>query len=78
MKSSQINDTQTDNTKDIDIVMPKYNLIQYCPKYSETLGRLWQYCKNILVVNDNGQIVGANATDSFNLKANTTRQTGNN
>ena len=27
---SEINNTKTDNTKDIDVVMPMYNLIEYC------------------------------------------------
>ena len=35
-------------------------------------------CKDIPGANNNGEIVGANATDLFNFKANITRQTGNN
>ena len=44
--------------------MPMYNL--------RTSGSLWQYCKDIAAVNNNGNVVDfneANATDSFNLKA---------
>ena len=37
---SEINITQVDNTKDIDIVMPMYNLIEYSDNYSKTSGRL--------------------------------------
>ena len=33
---SKINNTQVDNAKDIDIVMPMYNLIEYSDNYSET------------------------------------------
>ena len=47
-----------------------YNLIEYSDNYAKTSGSLWQYCKDILVVNNNGDIVdftGANATDSFNF-----------
>ena len=33
---SQINNTQVDNAKDIDIVMPVYNLIDYSDNYSKT------------------------------------------
>ena len=68
---SKINITQIDNAKDIDIVMPMYNLIEYSNSYSKTSGRLWQYCKDILVVNSNSNILnfnGDNATDSFNSK----------
>ena len=42
---------------------------------------LWQYCKDIPAVNNNGDIVefnGANATGSFNFKAKITDQTGDN
>ena len=40
---SEINNTQIDNAKDIDIVMPIYNLIEYSDNYAKTSGRLWQY-----------------------------------
>ena len=33
---SKINNTQTDNAEDIDIVMPMYNLIEYSDYYSIT------------------------------------------
>ena len=65
------NNTQEDNAKNIVIVMPMYNLIEYSDNYSKTSGSLRQYCKDIPAVNDNGNIVefnGVNATDSFNLK----------
>ena len=75
---SKINNTQVDNAKDIDIVMPMYNLIEYSDNYSKTSRSLWQYFKDIPAVNNNGDIVdfnGANATDSFNFKAKITGQT---
>ena len=78
---SKINNTQTDNTEYIDIVMPMYNLIEYSNNYSKTSGSLWQYCKEIPAVNNDGDIVdfnGANATDSFNFKTKITGQTDNN
>ena len=45
------------------------------------MGSLWQYCKDIPAVDNDGDIVdfnGANATDSFNLKTKITGQTNNN
>ena len=75
---SKINNTQIDNAEYIDIVMPMYNLIEYSDNYSKTSGSLWQYCKDIPAVNNNGDIVdfnGANATDSFNFKTKITGQT---
>ena len=57
--------------------MPIYNLIEY---YSKPSGSLYQYCKDIPPVNNNGNIVdinGANATGSFSFKAKITGQTDN-
>ena len=39
---SEINDTQIYNAKDIDIVMPMYNLIENSDNYSKTSRSLWQ------------------------------------
>ena len=77
---SKINNTQIDNAEYIDIVMPMYNLIEYSDNYLKTSGGLWQYCKEITAVNNDGNIVdfnGANATDSFNFKTKITGQTNN-
>ena len=54
---SEINNTQVDNAKDIDIVMPVYNLIEYNDNYLRTSGRLSQYCKDIPAIDDNNAIV---------------------
>ena len=43
---SEINNTQIDNAKDIDIVMPMYNLIEYSDNYAKTSGSLWQYFRH--------------------------------
>ena len=42
---SEINNTQVDNAKDLDIVMPMYNLIEYSDRYSNTSGSLWLIVK---------------------------------
>ena len=58
-----------------------YNLIEYSDNYSKTSGNLWQYCKEIPAVDNNGDIAdfsGTNATDSFNFKTKITGQTNNN
>ena len=70
--------TQIDNAEYIDIVMQMYSLIEYSDNYSKTSGSLWQYCKEIPAVDNNGAIVnfnGANATDSFNFKTKITSKT---
>ena len=40
---SKINNTQIDNAKDLDVVIPTYNFIKYRKNYSKTSGSLWQY-----------------------------------
>ena len=75
---SEINNTQVDNAKDIDIVMPMHNLIEYSDNYSKTSGSLWQYCKNIPAVDNNNAIVNVaenNLTDLFNVNVKMTGQT---
>ena len=76
---SEINNTQVDNAKDIDIVIPMYNLIEYNDNYLKTSGSLWQYCLDIPAVNNNNAFVDFtenNLTDSFNFKVKITGQTG--
>ena len=76
---SEINNTQIDNAKDIDIVMPMYKLTEYSDNYAKATGSLWQYCKDIPARNANGEIIAFdvnNTTDSFKFKAKITGQTG--
>ena len=40
------NNTQADNAKDIDIVMPIYNLVEYSDNYAKTTGSIWQYFRD--------------------------------
>ena len=78
---SEINNTQIDSAKDIDIVISLYNLIEYNDNYAKTTGSLWQYCKDIPARNNNNAIIifaENNLTDSFNFKVKFTGQTGNN
>ena len=74
----KINNTQIDNAKDIDIVMPMYNLIEYSDNYSKTSGSLWRYCNDTPAVDDNDNIVNFNeANNTFNFKAKVTGKTNN-
>ena len=60
--------------------MPMYNLIEYSDNYSKTSGSLWQYCKDIPAVNNDGDIVvfnGGNDTDLLNFKSNIIGKTNN-
>ena len=79
---SKINNTDIDNAKCIDIVMAVYNLIEYSDNYSKTSESLWQYYKDISLVNNVGDIVnfngGDNTSDSFKFKEKITGQTNDN
>ena len=43
---SELNNTEVDNAKDIDIVITMYNVIKYNDNYLETSGSLWQCYKD--------------------------------
>ena len=43
---SEVNNTQIDNCKNIDIIIPIYNLIEYSDAYAKTSGSLWQYYRD--------------------------------
>ena len=68
---SETNNTQIDNCKDIDIIMPMYNLIEYSDNCSKTSGSLWQYYRD--EPNDN-----LADSESFKSKIKITGKTPNN
>ena len=43
---SEINNTQIGDAKDIDLVMPMYNLIEYSDNYAKIPASLWQYYRD--------------------------------
>ena len=43
---NEINNTQTDDAKYTDIVVPMYNLIEYSDNYYKTSGSLWHYYRD--------------------------------
>ena len=43
---TEIDNPEIDNPKDIDVVIPMYNLIEYSDSYSKTSGSLYQYYKD--------------------------------
>ena len=78
---SEINNTQVDDAKNIDILIPMYSLIENTDNYSKTSESLWQYWEDIPAVNNNGETVNFavnNLTDSFNFKAKVIGQTADN
>ena len=78
---SEINNTQIDNARDIDIVIPMYNLIEYSDNYSKTSGSLYQYYRDEQFLNNNGVIADLpadnNNSPSFKFKTKIPDRTGN-
>ena len=42
----RINNTLIDNSEDLDIVMPMYNLLEYSKNYKKTTGHFWNYYRD--------------------------------
>ena len=54
---SEINNTQIDKTKDIEVLMLMYNLIECSDHYSKTSGSLWQCYRDELALTDSGALL---------------------
>ena len=71
---TNVDETTIDETEDLDIVMPIYNLIQYSSNYSETSGQLWFYSKD-KATNFDADIGNTGYFKSFKYKAKLLRNT---
>ena len=65
-----INNIEIDNCRDINIIMPMYNLIEYSDNYAKTSGSLWQYYRD----QPNDTLA---ESESFNSKIKITGKTPN-
>ena len=75
---SEINNTQIDNAKDIDIVMSMYNLIEYSDSYSKISGSLWQYYRDEAALADAGTLANFPGNSAlFKFRQKITGSTGN-
>ena len=61
---SKINNTLIDNAKDLDIVIPMYNLLEYSKEYRKTTGSLWNYYRD----EPNSSESGINNNVSYSIK----------
>ena len=64
---SEINNTQIDKAKNIDVVTPMYNLIEYSNNYSKTSGSLWEYDRDEQVLKGNGTVIDFPSDNSNNF-----------
>ena len=78
---SDINNTQIDNAKDIDIVMRMYNLIEYSDNYSKTSRGLYNYYWDEPFLNANCAMTDFHADNNnstlFKFKTKIVTSTGN-
>ena len=77
---SKINDALIENAEDLDIVMPMYNLLEYSKNYSKTSGSLWNYYRDKLADEtngDNGPNKNVINSKSFKYKTSITRSNYN-
>ena len=63
---SEINNTQLDNAKNLDIVMPMNNLTEYSNNYAKIFGSLYQYCRDKLALDNNDAIINFTNDSSIN------------
>ena len=68
---NEINNTQIDNNKYINVIMLMYSLIEYSDNYSKTSGSLWQYYRDEPTLTNADAITNFHAADnsaSFKFK----------
>ena len=76
---SEINNKEINHAKDIHLVMPMFNLIEYSGNYSKPSESLWQYYRDEPFINNNGVIIDVldnPDSASFKSKRKVTNQTG--
>ena len=64
---SEMNNTEIDNAKDIDVVMNMYNLIEYSETYSQTSRSLLLYYRNQSVSDNNSSFIDFPVNDDTSL-----------
>ena len=76
---SETSNKEIDHAKDIDVVMPRHNLIKYSEHYLKSSGSLWQYQRDEPFINDEDvtiDIPDDPDSASFKYKQKVTFQTG--
>ena len=57
--TARINDQYLEETKDLDIVMPMYNLIEYSDNYEESTGSFYHFKRDQITAGDANADIGA-------------------
>ena len=68
---THINDEHVETAKNMDIIMPMYNLIEYSDNYADSSGSLYQFKRDETPINDavNRNNVALDNLTSFKYKA---------
>ena len=68
----KINGVKIDNSEDLDVVMPMYNLLEYSKNYRKTTGSLWNYYRDepSSTVGNNNITHSILNSESFDYEAN--------
>ena len=68
---THINDEHLETAKNLDIIMPMYNLLQYSDNYADSSGSLYQFKRDESPMKDAGNPnnVALDNSTSFNYKA---------
>ena len=78
---SEIDNTTMDNAKELNMGMPRCNLIEYSNKYTKTFPSLWQYCRHQPFINGNRTVAGfpadKNGSGLFKFKTKIAGRIGN-
>ena len=64
---THVNDEHVETTKNVDIIMPMYNLIEYSDNYADSSGGLYQFKRDESPMNDAGN-PNPNNSASFKYK----------
>ena len=69
--TTHINDEHVETAKNLDIIMPMYNLIEYSDNYADSSGTLYQFKRDESPTNDDGNPnnVALDNSASFEYKA---------
>ena len=71
-----INDEHVEKDENLDIIMPMYNLLQYCDNYADSSGSLYQFKRDESPANNAENLVNfpKNNPSSFKYKAGLLRE----
>ena len=65
---THINDEHVETAEDLDIIMPKYNLIEYSDNYADSSGSLYQFKRDESPMNNTGNPLNVALDNSTSFK----------